>query len=147
MYFGEIMEFVISSAEHCFSNEVPIFAVVAIGNDIIASASNEVEKMNRPWLHAEFIAVQKSCEILDTKYLNEASLYVNLEPCALCAAILEKVRIKNIFFGAYDIKCGGIDNNARIFDYSLTKPNIIGGIQEERCSKIMEEFFKNLRNV
>ncbi|MDR2667151.1 MAG: nucleoside deaminase [Holosporales bacterium] len=146
MYSSEIMEFVISSSEQCSLKEVPVCAVIAIDSDVVVFANNEVEKNNRPWLHAEFIAVQKSCEILGVKYLDKASLYVNLEPCAFCAAILEKVRIQNIFFGAYDIKYGAIDHNARIFDHSLVKPNIVGGIQEDRCSQIMRKFFKNLRD-
>lgn len=140
------MDYAISSAELMSGNEVPVFATIAIDNKIISTSSNEVESSKKPWFHAEFLAIEKACEILKSKYLDNASLYVTLEPCAFCAAMLEKVRIKNIFFGAYDEKCGAITHNIRLFEHSLVKPNIIGGIQETRCSKLITKFFKDLRN-
>ena len=145
MYNKEIMEKVIIKAEELCNDEVPVVAAIAIGNDIITVCGNEVEASGRPWNHAEFLAIQRSLEILTTRYLDDASLYVTLEPCAFCAAALEKVRIKNIFFGAYDPKCGAIFHNVNLFQHSLVKPNIIGGIQEGRCSKILSNFFKDLR--
>ena len=142
------MEFVISSAEKLIDGaEIPIYAAVAIDSKIIAASSNEVEKNNKSWHHAEFLAITKACEILGTKYLDTASLYVNLEPCAFCAAALEKVRIKNIFYAAYDHKCGAIIHGVRFFDNSMIKPNIIGGIQEQRASELLTRFFKKLRNA
>ena len=126
-------------------DEVPVCAAIAIGNEIISTSTNEVEKNQRPWHHAEFLAIEKACEKLQTKYLDTASLYVNLEPCAFCVAVLEKVRIKEIFFGAYDSKCGAITHGIRLFDQSMIKPNIIGGIQERSCSETISKFFDNLR--
>lgn len=145
MFSSKIMDYVISRAELISGNEVPVFSVVAIGSNIISESQNYVEKFNKPWMHAEFLALQEACELLNSKYLDNADIYINLEPCSFCAAMLEKVRIKNIFFGAYDPKCGAIIHNARIFDHSTTKPNIIGGIQEERCSNIISSFFKSIR--
>ena len=139
------MEHVVSTSENIFEADVPVFAAVAIGDDIIAESANKVEKLDRPWLHAEFLALQKACDVLNSRYLDNASIYVNLEPCAFCAAMMEKVRIKNIFFGAYDPKCGAITHNSRLFDHSLIKPNIIGGIQETRCSEIIKRFFIKIR--
>lgn len=146
MYSEKIMDFVVSSAEGMlYGDEVPVCAAIAIGNEIISTSPNEVEKNQRPWHHAEFLVIEKACEKLQTKYLDTASLYVNLEPCAFCAAVLEKVRIKEIFFGAYDSKCGAITHGIRLFDRSMIKPNIIGGIQERRCSETISKFFDNLR--
>ena len=145
MYIKEIMESVIVRAEELCNYEIPVVAAIAIGNDVITVCVNEVEVSGRPWNHAEFLAIQRSLEILNIRYMNDASLYVTLEPCAFCAAALEKVRIKNIFFGAYDPKCGAIFHNVNLFQHSLIKPNIIGGIQEERCSLILSNFFKYLR--
>jgi tRNA(Arg) A34 adenosine deaminase TadA len=139
------MERVIKTAERLAGPEVPVFAAVTIGDDVIAEAVNEVEATGIPWMHAEFIAIQRAVKVLGSRYLSEAGIYVNLEPCAFCAAIMEKVRMGGIFFGAYDLKCGAITHNARIFDYSLIKPNIVGGIQEDRCSKHISEFFERLR--
>lgn len=147
MFSSEIMDYVISRSELISGNEVPVYAVISIDNKIISESQNNVEKLNKPWLHAEFLALQKACDILESKYLNNASIYINLEPCSFCAAMLEKVRIKDIFFGAYDPKCGAIIHNSRIFDHSLTKPNIIGGVQEKRCSKIISDFFEKLRET
>ena len=139
------MDYIISSAESMSGDEVPVFAAIAIDKKIISIASNEVESSKKPWFHAEFLAIEKACEFLKSKYLDNASLYVTLEPCAFCSAAIEKVRLKNIFFGAYDPKCGAIVHNIRLFEYSLVKPNIVGGIQETRCSKIITNFFKDLR--
>lgn len=146
MYFPHIMDFVIASAEGLqYGFEVPVFAAIAVGDQIIATSGNEVESKKLPWVHAEFLAIENACNLLGARYLDAASLYVNLEPCALCSAMLERVRIKEIFFGAYDPKGGAITHGARIFDHSLTKPSIIGGIQEQRCSTIFCDFFKRLR--
>ncbi len=143
------MNFVVGSSRGILSSsslEIPIFAVIAMGDDIISYSGNRVEELKNPLMHAEYISVITSLQKLKTKYLDEMSLYVNLEPCCFCASVLEKVRIQNIFFGAYDPKCGGIEHNARIFDSSLHKPkNIIGGIRESECSNIIKEFFKKLR--
>ena len=97
MYSQKIMEFAISSSEAEFNDEVPVVAVVAIEEEIISVTKNQVELLKKPWCHAEFLAVSEACEALQTKYLDMASIYVTLEPCAFCASMLEKVRIKNIF--------------------------------------------------
>ncbi|MDR1390781.1 MAG: nucleoside deaminase [Holosporales bacterium] len=145
MYSIEVMDYVLCASEKVYGDEIPIFAAIAVEDEIVSTAYNEVEKRNIPWAHAEFLAIEKACSVLDSKYLDSASLYVNLEPCAFCSAALEKVRIKNIFFGAYDPKCGAITHNIRLFDSSLIKPNILGGIQEERCYKVIRTFFEKLR--
>ena len=144
MYSTEIMEFVVSSSEKV-EGEVPVVAAIAVGLDVLTICTNQVERRNKVWAHAEFLAIQKACDILDTKYLDKASMYVNLEPCAFCASALEKVRINEIFFGAYDEKCGAIVHGIRLFDQSMIKPKIIGGIQERRCSEIIRNFFINIR--
>lgn len=145
MYSAEIMECVVSSSEALRGDEVPVCAAVAIGNQVISTASNKVECGQKPWFHAEFLAISEACKLLQTKYLERASIYVTLEPCAFCAAMLEKIRIAEIFFGAYDSKCGAIEHGVRLFDNSMIKPTIIGGIQEERCSKVIRNFFEKVR--
>ena len=142
------MDFIISKSEEMiFSNsiDVPVVSAVCVNDKIISLKSNQVEANGIAWNHAEFLSVTDACSKLKTRYLDNASIYVNLEPCAFCASILEKVRIKNIYFGAYDLKCGAIDNGIRLFDSSMIKPNIIGGIQEQRCSSIIKIFFERIR--
>lgn len=145
MFFPEIFEHVIERSIDLSGPEVPVFAAIAVQNEIITTSANEVESRNCPFAHAEFLCVQKAQRLLNSRYLSDASIYVNLEPCMLCSAILEKVRISEIFFGAYDPKAGGIYHNATIFDHSLHKPKIIGGIQEKRCATIIKKFFQNIR--
>ena len=136
--------------------EVPVVSVVVIGDMVISEASNEVERHKKPWYHAEFLAIDRACEKLKTKYLDSASIYVNLEPCVLCAEMIRRTKIKEIFFGAYDPRGGAITHNSRLFDriYTMSPknisqtcvvPHIIGGIHEQRCSRIMSEFFKKIR--
>ena len=139
------MEFVISSSEAERGDEVPVVAAIAVSNKILSIANNRVEKYQKPWFHAEFLAVIEACEMLKTKYLDMASIYVTLEPCAFCASLLEKVRIRDIFYGAYDTKCGAIEHGIKLFDHSMIKPRIIGGIQEQRCSTVIKNFFKRIR--
>lgn len=140
------MDRIICIAESLNHDEVPVVAAVVDENgEIISISANEVESSNCPWFHAEFLAISKAIDIFNTRYLDNASIYVTLEPCAFCAAVLEKVRITNIFFGAYDTKFGAIYHNSNLFQHSLIKPNILGGIQEERCSIIMKRFFEKLR--
>ncbi|MDR2074857.1 MAG: nucleoside deaminase [Holosporales bacterium] len=144
MYFESIMEEVISRIESDSNTaEIPIWAAIAVNDEIISISGNMVEQQRSSLMHAEFIVVLEALQKLQTKYLCEASLYVTLEPCVLCSSVLEKVRIKDIFFGAYSPKTGAIVHGARVFETSLHKPNIIGGIQEERCSRILKKFFDN----
>ncbi|MDR0630870.1 MAG: nucleoside deaminase [Holosporales bacterium] len=147
MYHNNIMEKVISEAERYCGPDVPVSAAIAIEDRLISLAINEVELTNIPWNHAEFIAIQHVLKTFGIKYLEKASMYVTLEPCAFCTSVLERVRIKEIFFGAYDPKCGAIFHNAQIFETSLVKPSVIGGIQEARCSVILKKFFKAIRFV
>jgi tRNA(adenine34) deaminase len=139
------MDSVITEAERHSGRDVPVAAAVAIGHDVVSLCINDVESTGVPWNHAEFLAVQSAISKIGDRYLEEAVLYVTLEPCSLCAAVLERVRIGGIFFGAYDPKCGGIFHNSQIFKTSMVKPDIIGGIQEFRCSMILKKFFDGLR--
>ncbi|MDR1234269.1 MAG: nucleoside deaminase [Holosporales bacterium] len=139
------MDFVIKKAVNSAPLEVPVAAAIVHDGEVISYATNGVESSNVPWSHAEFIAISMALKKLNTRYLDHSSIYITLEPCAFCSALLEKVRIKDIFFGAYDPKCGAIFHNIKLFDSSLIKPNIIGGIQEEKCSAIIRDFFIKLR--
>jgi tRNA(adenine34) deaminase len=139
------MNAVIEKSAECDNGEIPVASALALRGEIIAIACNEVESTGIPWHHAEFLVIKRTLEILETRYLEYADLYVTLEPCAFCASVLEKVRISSIFFGAYDPKCGAIVHNIRLFDHSLVKPTIIGGIQEPICSHILRRFFEKLR--
>jgi tRNA(Arg) A34 adenosine deaminase TadA len=143
VYSESIMESVISRAESLSNTEeIPVCAAIAVGYEVISISENMVEQQQSPIMHAEFIVVSNALQRLHSKYLDDTSLYVTLEPCVFCSSLLEKVRVKNIFFGAYSPKTGAIVHGSRIFETSSHKPNIIGGIKERRCSKVITEFFR-----
>ena len=140
MYNQNIMQHIINYAKS--SSDIPICAAIIINDEIISIATNKSE---HSFEHAEFLVVYETMQKFNLKYLETASIYVTLEPCAFCAALLANVRIQNIYFGAYSVKTGGIINGCRIFDYTQHKPVIIGGIKEMECTKILQDFFNTKR--
>lgn len=125
--------------------EVPVGAVVVYNNQIIAKTHNLVCQTKDPTAHAEILALREASQIIGTAFLDSCELYVTLEPCAMCAAAIAWARIKRLYFGAYDPKGGAIDHNARVFDYSFHKPEVIGGMLEKACADLMVHFFQKKR--
>ena len=101
--------------------EVPIGAVIVenFGN-IVARAGNETRARLDPSAHAEVLAIREACTVLKTERLVNCDMYVTLEPCAMCAALIANARIRRIYFAASDPKSGGIQQGARIFDRKQT---------------------------
>lgn len=124
---------------------VPVGAVVAKGNRIVANAGNEVIKTCDPTAHAEILAIKRACSVLESRFLEDCSLYVTLEPCAMCAQAISFARVGRLYFGAYDEKYGGVMHGSRIFERALHKPEVIGGVSETKCGKILKDFFKTIR--
>jgi tRNA(Arg) A34 adenosine deaminase TadA len=124
------------------AREIPVCATIAVDNDVISRSGNMVEDSNIPFMHAEFVVINEALRKLNTRYLDTASIYVSMEPCSFCSAALEKVRIKDIFFGAYSEKTGAIEHGCRLFETSIHKPNIIGGLFEKECSEQLSKFFR-----
>ena len=128
-------------------DEVPVGCVIVCGHKIIARAHNEVEKLKDPTAHAEMIAITSATHYLNSKWLNEATLYVTIEPCSMCAGALVLSRIKKIVYGACDPKtgaCGSILNivNNKKLNHRI---KITKGILEEEASSLLKEFFKKKR--
>ena len=128
-------------------NEVPVGAVVFNQNKVISSAYNMVICNNDPLGHAEIIALKKATKKLKTTNLMKYSLYVTLEPCLICSYIISKFKVGNLYFGAYDVKNGGIYNgNKFIFNEEKSYiPNIYGGIGEKESEDLLNQFFKGIR--
>lgn len=128
--------------------EVPIAAAI-IGPDGVAVATfhNEVEQRRDATAHAELLAIQMACKKLGRKYLEDYTLVVTLEPCAMCAQAAAHAKIGKIIFGAYDVKGGGVEHGARIFTQPTChhRPEIIGGVMEAECGALLTEFFKQRR--
>ena len=140
---AQFMESALKSAENAFSEDcVPVGAVIVKDEKLIYAAGNGRDAI----AHAELKAIAGAIRILNSNFLNDCSIYVTLEPCAMCAQAISLARIKNLYFGAYDLKYGSVIHNARIFQYAMHKPNIVGGILELKCSQILQSFFENKRN-
>lgn len=126
------------------AGEVPVGALVVINNKIIARGHNEVEKLNDPTAHAEIIALTSAFNFLGAKYLTDATLYVTVEPCLMCAGAMYWSKISNIVWGADDEKNGHrrITKNESPFHQ---KAEITKGILKEECAQLMKDFFKQKR--
>jgi tRNA(adenine34) deaminase len=124
-------------------DEVPVGAVVVMHGKIIAKAYNQVQLLKDVTAHAEILAITSACEQLQEKYLTEATLYVTLEPCLMCAGALYWNKIGHIVFGATDEK----NSYRRISEKNPFHPSttITGGILAAECSSLMSDFFKAKR--
>ena len=125
--------------------EVPIGAVLVIGDKIIARSHNQVEMLNDSTAHAEILALTTAYNSLGRKYVNDATLYVTIEPCLMCSGALYWSKIGKVVFGAPDDK-----NSYRKYTGDVNpfhpKTIIVGGILKEECSVLMKEFFKKRRS-
>lgn len=129
-------------------DEVPIGAVIVKDGKIIARGHNERELKNDATLHAEISAVKKACKKIGTWRLNNCDIYVTLEPCAMCAGALIQARIRTVYIAAKDPKAGAVGSIINILGIERFnhKVNVVFGIMEEECSKLLKDFFKELRS-
>ena len=128
--------------------EVPIAAsVMAADGTLLATAHNEVEMRGQATAHAELLAIQRASEVRGSKYLEECTLYVTLEPCAMCAQAASHAKIKKIVYGAFDPKGGGVEHGSRVFAQSTCHhvPEVIGGVMERECAALLQDFFRARR--
>ena len=128
--------------------EVPVGALIEIDGKVISSAGNRTRELKDPTAHAEILAIRNACSILGVEWLIGANLYVTLEPCPMCAAAISHARIANLYYGASDIKSGGVNQGPCIFNHpqSHHKPEVYDGISETECKKLLLDFFKQKRN-
>jgi tRNA(adenine34) deaminase len=128
-------------------NEVPVGAVIVHDGRIIAEAGNQRETLNDPTAHAEMIAITQAAEFLGSWRLLECTLYVTLEPCPMCAGAIIQARIPFVVYGAADAKAGACDSLFNITsDIRLNhQAAVLGGVMQEDCRAIMQEFFKQQR--
>ena len=127
--------------------EVPIGAVVVYEEKIIGRGHNQVERLNDPTAHAEIIAIGAASSFLDSWRLSGATIYVTIEPCAMCAGAIVLSRLDRLVFGAKDPKagaCGSLYNIVQ--DIRLNhQVQVIPYILEQECSQILESFFEKIR--
>lgn len=129
-------------AERAFEEgEVPVGAVVVCKNQIIARAHNQTERLTDVTAHAEMLAITSAAAYLGSKYLNECTLYVTLEPCSMCAGALAWAQLEGLVFAAHDEKRGFSRHTGILHP----KTTIQSGILEEQASSLIHEFFKKIR--
>lgn len=128
--------------------EVPVGAVIVLNGQIIAAQGNRTRELNDPTAHAEMLAIREACKKLGAERLTGAQLYVTLEPCPMCAAAISNARIQTLFYGANDLKSGGVAQGPRIFDHPQChhKPDVFDGISEGECASLLIDFFKEKRD-
>lgn len=127
-------------------DEVPIGAVVVRNGEIVGTGYNKRDSKKNAMLHAETVAIYNACEKLGGWRLWECDLYVTLEPCPMCTGAIINSRIRNVYYGAKNPKAGACGSVINLFDYPFNhKPNIISGLLEKECSKIMTDFFLKVR--
>ncbi len=127
--------------------EVPIGAVIVQNDEVVASAYNLRETEQRSVAHAELLAIDEACKKLGTWRLEDATLYVTLEPCPMCAGAIVLSRVKRVVFGAYDPKggCAGTLLNLLEFEKFNHQAEVVGGMLEEECGNLLTTFFRELR--
>ena len=128
--------------------EVPVGAVIVKDGVILAQAGNRVRGDNDPTAHAEMLAIRLACVALGDDRLAGADLYVTLEPCAMCAGAISAARIARLYYGASDMKSGGVAGGARVFSHAQChhKPEVYDGIGAEAAEELLVGFFAKLRD-
>ena len=135
------------AAEAAAVGEVPVGAVVTFGDEIVAEARNAMRGSNDPIAHAEMEAIRAAAAQLGTPRLDDCTLWVTLEPCAMCAAAIGLARFKALRFAAEDPKGGGVIHGPRIFAQPTChhRPDVLSGIGEEEAGEQLRRFFAERR--
>lgn len=133
--------------EAAAAGEVPVGAVVTCGDEMVAEARNAMRGSCDPTAHAEMVAIRAAAVKLGTSRLDECTLWVTLEPCAMCAAAIAVARMKALRFAAEDPKGGGVVHGARIFSQPTCHhhPDVLGGIGEGEAAILLRAFFGERR--
>ena len=128
-------------------NEVPIGAVIVRDGSIIAATTNRTIRDQDPTAHAELLAIREASSKLDRWRLDDCTLYVTLEPCAMCAGAMVLARVKRVVFGAWDEKAGMAGSVGDLLRHPRLnhRPEVRAGVLAGECAALLEEFFQNQR--
>lgn len=128
------------------TGEIPVGAVVIYQNRLIAKSHNKVETLNDPTAHAEILVIREASKLLNSWRLSECSIYVTLEPCIMCMGAILNARMSKLVYGVGDNKFGAVESNVDLARNSLYRNiKIYRGIEEDICSKLIKDFFKEKR--
>ena len=135
------------AAEAAIAGEVPVGAVVTRGDEILAETRNAMRGSTDPTAHAEIEASRAAGLKLGTSRLDECTIWVTLEPCAMCAAAIALARFNSVRFAAEDPKGGGVIHGAKIFAQPTChhRPDVLGGIGEAESAELLRAFFAERR--
>ena len=133
--------------EAAADGEVPVGAVVTRGGEVIAEARNAMRGVSDPTAHAEIVAIRAAAEHLGVSRLDNCTLWVTLEPCAMCASAIAVARVGELRFGAEDPKGGGVIHGPRIFSQPTChhRPDVLSGIGEAESAVLLRDFFAERR--
>lgn len=129
------------------AGEVPIGCCIVEDDSLLSLAGNRTRRDNDPTAHAEIIALRDAARQLGNYRLTGVTVYSTIEPCAMCAGGLIQARVKRLVYGARDEKAGAVESRFRICDTDFLnhRLQLTGGVLEEECRELMQQFFKNRR--
>lgn len=128
-------------------SEVPVGAVIVKNGEIIAAEGNRTLELHDPTAHAEILVIRQAAKLLKTERLIGCDLYVTLEPCPMCAAAISFARIRRLYFGAEDIKSGGVENGVHYYSNASCHhaPEVYSGLSSTESGQLLSDFFKDKR--
>jgi tRNA(adenine34) deaminase len=144
------MNFALAEARRAADvGEVPIGAVIVIANQIAGRGHNQPISLNDPTGHAEIIAIREASQQIGNYRLLDATLYVTIEPCAMCAGALVNARVKRLVYGAPDLRAGAVDSVFQLCANSSLNHQleVTSGILSEACRDLLQSFFKQRRKL
>ena len=135
------------AAEAEQAGEVPVGALVAVGDQVLGEGRNSPIATHDPTAHAEMIALRASAQVAGNYRLEDATLYVSLEPCVMCAGALVAARVRRLVFGARDLRFGGVRSKFRLADSELLnhRVEIVECILAPECTQMIQRFFASKR--
>jgi len=127
--------------------EVPVGALLVHNDEIVAQDHNRIVQNNDPTAHAELLVIQQATQKLNARWLLDCTLYVTLEPCAMCAGALVLARLPRLIFGAFDAKTGACGSLRNVVDDPRMNHQIdvVGGVLGGECGDVLKQFFATMR--
>ena len=149
MAFRSFMEIALDEARAAGARgEVPVGAVVVLAGDVVARAGNRVRELRDPTAHAEVLALRAACRVMGSERLAGHDLYVTLEPCAMCAGAIAAARVARLYYGAADLKSGGVAVGAKVFSHGQCHhvPEVYEGLAASEAEALLKGFFAGRRD-
>jgi len=127
--------------------EIPIGAVLVVGDEVVASAHNMRETWNDATAHAEVIVIREACQKLGRWRLTGATIYVTIEPCPMCAGALVMSRVDRLVYGSSDYKAGAVESIFNVVQHDALnhRLEVMAGVRGQECSALMKDFFRERR--